>query len=93
MNERHTYITYIAKSKTGSKEMQGIHFDQDVQVCGIFSNPNIFAFDHNFLSFDNCLISMGYLSFFSILWNLQVFHFLFFSFAILRSSCVSLFLA
>jgi hypothetical protein len=37
MNERHTYITYIAKSKAGSKEMQGIHFDQDVQVCGIFS--------------------------------------------------------
>ena len=26
----------IAKSKTGSKEMQVIHFDQDVQVCGIF---------------------------------------------------------
>jgi hypothetical protein len=31
--------------------MQGIHFDQDVQVCGIFSNPNIFlySFDHDFL--------------------------------------------
>jgi len=44
MNERHTYITYIAKSKIGSKEMQVIHFDQDVQVCGIYiflSNPNI----------------------------------------------------
>jgi hypothetical protein len=24
----------IAKSKTGSKEMQAIHFDQEVQVCG-----------------------------------------------------------
>jgi len=32
----------IAKSKTGSKEMQGIHFDQDVQVCRIFSNPIFF---------------------------------------------------
>ena len=26
----------IAKSKTGSKEMQVIHFDQDVQVYEIF---------------------------------------------------------
>ena len=45
MNERHTYITYVAKSKIESKEMQVIHFDQDVQVCGIYiflSNPNIF---------------------------------------------------
>jgi hypothetical protein len=37
MNEGHTHITYIAKSKIGSKEMQVIHVDQDVQVCGIFS--------------------------------------------------------
>jgi hypothetical protein len=42
MNERHICITYIVKLKTGSKEMRVIHFDQDVQVCGIFSNPNIF---------------------------------------------------
>jgi hypothetical protein len=42
MNERHTCITYIVKLKTRSKEIQGIHFDQDVQVYGIFSNPNIF---------------------------------------------------
>jgi hypothetical protein len=43
MNERHTYITYVVKSKVRSKEMQVIHFDQDVQVCGVFSNPNIFC--------------------------------------------------
>jgi hypothetical protein len=43
MNERHTCTTYIAKSKTRSEEMQVIYFDQDVQVCGIFSNPNILA--------------------------------------------------
>jgi hypothetical protein len=43
MNERHTCTTYIVKSKNGFKEMQVIHFDQDVQVCGIFSNPNIFG--------------------------------------------------
>jgi hypothetical protein len=43
MNERHTCTTYIVKSKTGSEEMQVIHFDQDVRVCGIFSNPNIFG--------------------------------------------------
>jgi hypothetical protein len=51
MNERHICITYIVKSKTGSKEMRVIHFDQDVQVCGIFSNPNIFwySFDHDSL--------------------------------------------
>jgi hypothetical protein len=42
MNKRHTCIAYIVKSKTRSKEMHDIHFDQDVQVCGIFSNPNIF---------------------------------------------------
>ena len=28
----------IAKSKTGSKEMQIIHFDQEVQVCGILKS-------------------------------------------------------
>jgi hypothetical protein len=37
MNERHSYMTYIAKSKIRSKEIQVIHFDEDVQVCGIFS--------------------------------------------------------
>jgi hypothetical protein len=39
MRGGHTCVTYIAKSKTGSKEMQVIHFDQDVQVCGKFSYP------------------------------------------------------
>jgi hypothetical protein len=62
-----------------------------VQVRGIFSNPNIFGtpFDHDFLSFDNCFGSMGYL-FFNTLEPSCV---PFFSFAILRASCVSLFLA
>ena len=75
MNERHTYITYIAKSKTRSKEMQVIHFDQEVRVCGIFSNPSIFytSLIMTFSLLNNCLRSMGYLSF-SILWNLHVFH-------------------
>jgi hypothetical protein len=38
------------------KEMQDIHFDQDVKVCGIFhdvSNSKYFLYslDHDFLSF------------------------------------------
>jgi hypothetical protein len=66
MNKRHTSITYIVKSKTGSEEIQGIHFDQDVQVCGIFSNPNIFGIPliMTFSLFDNRLGSRGYLYFF-----------------------------
>jgi hypothetical protein len=32
----HTCIIYFAKSKTGFKEMQVIHFDENVQACGIF---------------------------------------------------------
>jgi hypothetical protein len=53
--------------------MQAIHFDQEVQVCGIFSNPNIFGTPliMTFSPFNNCLGSMGYLS---LLWNLHVFH-------------------
>ena len=96
MNERHTYITYIVKSKIGSKEIQVIHFDQDVQVYGIyiFSNPNIFGTPliMTFSLFDNCLRSMGYLffSFFSTLEPSCVPFFFFFSFANLRASCVSL---
>jgi hypothetical protein len=34
MKLRHICITYFAKSKTKSKKIQVIHFDQDVQVCG-----------------------------------------------------------
>jgi hypothetical protein len=34
MKRRHTCIAYVAKLKTGPKEKQIIHSNQDVQVCG-----------------------------------------------------------
>ena len=40
-----------------------------------FPNPIFwYSFDHDFLPFYNYLRSMGYLSLFSIFWNLHVFH-------------------
>jgi hypothetical protein len=77
MNKRHTYITYVAKSKTGSKEMHGIHFDQDVQVCGIFYNPNISGTPliMTFSLLNAALEGWAISLFLSILWNLHVFHF------------------
>ena len=76
--------------------MKAIHFDQEVQVCEIlkvvpnskyFCTPLIMTFS----LFDNCLRSMGYLSFFNTLEPSCVSFFFFFSFAILRASCVSFF--
>ena len=34
MKIKHTCIAYVVKSKTGPKEKQIIHSNQDVQVCG-----------------------------------------------------------
>ena len=73
--------------------MQVIHFDQEVWVCGIFSNPSIFytSLIMTFSLLNNCLRCMGYLSFFNTLEPSCVLLFFFFSFAILRASYVSLF--
>jgi hypothetical protein len=97
MNERHTYITYIAKSKTGSKEMQVIHFDQEVQVCGLFSNPNIFFGIPLVLTFSLSIIALE-------VWDISLFsqysgnfmcYILFFLFYCYFESfmCLSLFLS
>ena len=68
MKVGHTCITYFAKSKMDLKEMQVIHFDQDMQVCGIFRKVlilNIFGTPliHESLFLDECLLfeCMGYL--------------------------------
>ena len=56
MSERQTCITYVSMSKSGSKEMQVIHFDQDVQVCGTLKNfyLNSFGMTLPFLIFFGC---------------------------------------
>jgi hypothetical protein len=59
--------------------MQAIHFDQDVQVCGIFSNPNIFG-THWIMTFSLLNVALQ-------VWDIS----LLFS-TLLESSCVPFFL-
>jgi hypothetical protein len=93
MRSGHTCITYIAKSKTGSKEMQVIHFDQDVQVCAKFSYPIflcVLQCGHECSLLENCLGSRGY-SLFSLAGiKVPIVFSLFFN--TLEHSCVPFFL-
>jgi hypothetical protein len=70
--------------------MQVIHFDQNVQVCQYFPNPNIFG-TPLIMTFSLLIIALEVwaIFLFSILWNLHVFHFSFLL-LFLRASCVSL---